>query len=47
MNTPSMSTTYMQNLISMRNFNCDVMNSILDPANLKKDEEGAEQEKTD
>ena len=47
MNTPSMSATYMDNLIAMRNFNCDVMNSILDEKNLKKDEEGAEQEKID
>jgi len=31
----------------MRNFNMDVMTSILDKKNLKQDEEGAEQEKAD
>ena len=31
----------------MRNLNLDVLNSVLDNKNLRKDEEGAEQEKID
>jgi hypothetical protein len=34
---------YMSNLISMRNFNADVMNTVVNDKFLKKDEEGAEQ----
>lgn len=46
-NQPSTAVDNVRNLIGMRNFNMDVMTSILDKKNLKQDEEGAEQEKAD